>query len=131
VAQTKYSAKLQADICKLIAKAVPVNRACTACGIHKDTFYGWMHARPAFSDAVEKARSEAAQRLVELIEKAADGSIVNRFGEAQYQWQAAAWLLERTQPDEFARKSNVEVSGPDGGAITIRQLGELAAKDDA
>jgi len=90
-----------------------------------------MHARPAFSDAVEKARSEAAQRLVELIEKAADGSIVNRFGEAQYQWQAAAWLLERTQPDEFARKSNVEVSGPDGGAITIRQLGELAAKDDA
>ena len=50
-------------------------------------------------NTIEKARADAVVRNVGLIQKAAtDGT-----------WQAAAWWLERTMPQQFGRQIKAEV----------------------
>jgi transposase-like protein len=62
-----------------------------------------------FLEAVEKARSQAQVRAVGLIQKAAiDGT-----------WQAAAWFLERSDPQRWGRYGRVEVTGANGGAVAV------------
>lgn len=57
---------------------------------------------------VEKARAEARIRAVGKIKSAMDGN-----------WQAAAWYLERSRPQEWGRISRTEITGADGGAIVV------------
>jgi hypothetical protein len=75
-----------------------------------------------FSVAVEKARAEAREVALDSIRTAA----------REGQWQAAAWYLERTAPNRYARVERREISGPDGGAITLldleREVSEEAAE---
>ena len=80
-----------------------------AAGISKETFCQWMNEFPDFSDSVEKAESEDKIRMLAVITKASQ----------EGNWQAAAWRLERKDPDNFGRRERrqVEVSGPNGGPI--------------
>lgn len=61
-----------------------------------------------FSMAVEKARAMAEIRALEKIRQAGDSS-----------WQAAAWYLERANPQEWGLVRRTEVTGADGGAIQV------------
>lgn len=83
--------------------------------VYPDTPYGRLVA------AVDAADAEWEFTMLQEIEAAANGTHTNRFGEAQHQWQAAAWLLERRNPDEYARteRSKVELTGKDGGAVEV------------
>ncbi|TDD73383.1 hypothetical protein E1293_31475 [Actinomadura darangshiensis] len=59
----------------------------------------------------------------------ATGQLVEEVEEdvAPPDWRAAAWVLERRHPDGFARPSQLQVSGPDGGPVEIEQTPGLAA----
>lgn len=64
-----------------------------------------------FAEEVERARAGAQVRNLGLIQRAAmDGS-----------WQAAAWFLERSNPQKWGRKQ-LEVTGRGGGPIEIANL---------
>jgi hypothetical protein len=64
-----------------------------------------------FLGDVEKARADAKVRALALVQKAAfdDGA-----------WQAAAWFLERTAPQEFGRQTRLEHTGKDGGPVELQ-----------
>lgn len=64
-----------------------------------------------FLEGIRKAESEAMQRSLVIIQKA-----------APTRWQAAAWLLERKWPELFALHRVLEVSGPDGGPIEVSHV---------
>ena len=66
---------------------------------------------PDFAEAIRRAESASQVATLTKIQKAAD--------KPQY-WRAAAWLLERRHPDDFARR------GPD--VITRPQLRELMSR---
>ena len=111
---TKLTPELQEELLKALRGGAYVEDACGYVGIHKDTFYEWMRRGAdgddlysEFSDAVEKARASAVVRNIALLQKAAEDS-----------WQAAAWWLERTRPNQYGRRTNI--AGPDGGAIEIK-----------
>jgi hypothetical protein len=93
--------------------------ACSFAGLAPSTVYRWLERGRKEQEAVskgkdpnddeghyvelcntiEKARAEAIVRNVGLIQKAAnDGT-----------WQAAAWWLERTMPQQFGRQIKAEV----------------------
>ena len=59
-----------------------------------------------FFTAIKKAKSKGKAKLVKTI-----------FQHAAMSWQAAAWLLERRYPDQFALRTRSELTGKDGGPI--------------
>lgn len=95
------------------------NKACAeAVGLNEETFYAWMK-KPKFSKRIKAAKSFGQVKLLKVI---ADAMELN--------WQAAAWRLERTWPDDFGRKVQLQgdknkplalsISFADG----IKQIGE-------
>lgn len=96
--------------------------AAAAAGIAVRTLRLWLHrgasddARDApyrrFREAVEQTMAESETRNVAIIATA-----------AQSNWQAAAWLLERTYPERWARPSQ-------RAAFTDPDAAPAAAPDD-
>jgi len=95
--------------------------SCKYAGIHYNTLLAWLakaeepDAPPEyleFSDAVEKAEAEAEIHDIALIRQAATGG----------QWQAAAWIRERKNPERWGRRdaSKIELTGADGGPVDMR-----------
>lgn len=131
--KTKLTPGLQETICKLVQSGATVPHACAAAGVSWNTAKDWM--TPAFSgrepyksfcDAVGKARAKWAAGSAMAITKAGKDD-----------WRAAAWMLEKLCPDEFASASKVELTGKDGGPIRTadisdaeidRRLAEIAAQ---
>ena len=72
-----------------------------------------------FSESVKKAIAEAQHRNIMLIQK-----------HAQTSWQAAAWYLERSDPESWGRRERVEMTGRDGGAVEINHISEKNLSDD-
>jgi len=87
-----YTPKLQKRFCDGVADGNTFKTMCDACGIGERTFYDWMERYPAFAVAVHRARARAKAKLVRVIVK-----------QAPRDWRAAAFLLERSWPKEYAR----------------------------
>jgi IS30 family transposase len=124
---SKLSAEIQEHIVTAIRLGNYQDHAAQSAGIGISTFYSWLErgkkererldAFPTetiraaekpyveFLEAVEKAKSEAVQRNIAVIQKAA----------AVGSWQAAAWWLERTQTALYGRKQQVALQGVEGG----------------
>lgn len=110
-------------------------------GIDDDDVAYWR-----FWHDVEVARAQAVQEALLTIRQAARGwetvettetrkrvpvptadgqtvfvdevTTVTKRGTARH-WQAAAWWLERTLPDEFGRRTRHEVTGAEGGPVEV------------
>lgn len=113
---SKLTADIQNKIIEAIRAGAYVETAAAYAGINKTTFYDWLKkgARgeaPAFvefSNAVQKALASSEMRDIVTITKAAES-----------QWQAAAWRLERKHPNRWGRRQHVELSGSDGGPVSL------------
>lgn len=73
-----------------------------AIGIDESTFYKWSNhpkteMQHQFGQALQKTEADYKASLLTLIYNAA----------VKRNWQAAAWLLERKYPQEFARQERV------------------------
>ncbi len=99
--------------------------ASRACGYHESTVRLWRRkgeqprAREpyvSFSAALTRARREGKLALIGQIRTA-----------AQHDWRAAAWLLERMYPAEFAKHTVQPPSRRDAGPASI-ELPEHAAE---
>jgi hypothetical protein len=91
--------------------------AARAAGVDQSTFYRWLEKGQEgrtreyreFSEAVDRARAEAESHAVLMV----------RTGMAE-DWRAAMTFLERAFPKRWGRREAIEVSGPDGGVIEVR-----------
>jgi hypothetical protein len=77
-----------------------IKTSAAANGIGERTFFTWMETKPAFAAAVNRARAKAKAKLVRVITK-----------QAPRDWRAAAFILERSWPNEYARTERVEQIG--------------------
>ena len=91
---------------------------CQAVGIAEQTFYRWIN-KPAnklhrsLSEALKKAEAEYKGELLESIMETATR-------QKNPQWTAAAWLLERKYPDEYAQTTRKnEDAGEDAPQIVL------------
>lgn len=93
--------------------------AC-ALGISESTFYRWANQpqtklHRAFSEALKKAEARHKAALLTSIRDAALGDSRN--------WTAAAWLLERKYPQEYAKRERIRAAGCDRAAAPNILLG--------
>lgn len=116
---SKLTPEIQGRICQAIAAGNYMETAAAYCLVDKPTLYAWMkkgntqrHGKYRdFLNAMDEALAKAEIRGVTTI--AAAGA---------KQWQAAAWLLERTRPKRFGRKL-LELTGANGGPIQTEERG--------
>lgn len=109
---SKYSKEVETKICTAIANGVPLKYAAMAGGISGETMRRWMIDGEAglepyvgFLEAVKEAEEKAVPTLLLVIRN-----------HATKNWTAAAWMLERMHPEEFARQ-RLELTGANGGPI--------------
>jgi transposase len=116
---TKRTPEAQERILAALRKGMTKKAAAAAGGMGYSTLNEWEHDEPEFADAVKAAESDSQQELLKKIWTASD-----------QQWQAAAWMLERRWPQDFARRQALEMSGPDGGPIeTASRPAELSDEE--
>lgn len=109
------------EILRAIREGVPASAAAVAAGVSKATFQRWLargrkeisEGSPRsefqdFCDAIEKGRAEFIRRTVKIVYDAGPSS-----------WQAAMCLLERRDPENFARKSVIAGDNEKPLGITV------------
>jgi hypothetical protein len=117
-----------------------VETACAYSGLAVSTVYVWLdrgnkekqrieqgetpNPKEAtyleISEAIEKARANAVVANVAVIQQAARSGT----------WQAAAWWLERSMPNQFGRRIQAEVSGKVSVEDLERRMLELIDDSD-
>jgi len=119
-APSKFSQERAERLIQAVRGGNYLKTACAFAGIDYTTLRRWIlkadepDAPPEyreFKEALEKARADAEVASLAKIQKAAN----------EGQWQAAAWFLERSMPDRWAKKdkTQIELTSEDGGPVKI------------
>lgn len=95
--------------------------------IHESTFYEWI-ANPRtenqreFSEGLKKAEADYKNALLAIIMKDAKGK----------DWKAAAWLLERKYPEEYARTDRIQaqVKSEASAKVEVEYFFDYGGEDD-
>ena len=110
---------------KVVEKAVEMKRhgmtnadICRALGFSETAWYNWLKdpdskVKLALVEGIKKAEAEYKETLLQSI-------MATATREKNPQWTAAAWLLERKYPDEYAQTTRkAEDAGEDVPQITL------------
>jgi transposase len=129
---TKLTKQVQAKIVRLLKQGNTFEVAALSAGISRSTFYNWLQLgeiidgedRPEelyidFREAIEMAVAQAEADRVKTIMDAAKGT--GRYKDAA-DWKAAAWFLERRNPEEWGRRDRLKAE--------IDHSGEVAQKNE-
>jgi hypothetical protein len=121
---TLLTPQLEAQLVAQVKRVGALSLAARCCGVTPAAVLDWCargrgtnrHDRPPtpatvrFVRAIEKAQAEFQASRVELIHDAAKAK--------PECWTAAAWTLERLDPDTWGRRDRVDVSGQ----ITVTEV---------
>ena len=132
--ETKCQPLLVDAICEIIADGLSVESACVAVGISNATYWTWRRKGRAgeapyvsFLEALQKAKVRRERAWLQDIRDAAQPDV-----NGKRQWQAVAWLLERTNPTDWSRPAQrviVETTtDPETATATKEQLIAAALK---
>lgn len=140
--RTKCSPDLIEDIILLISRGLSIRDTCAMVGITNSTYLHWMNRGNKELKRLEQTfgtwevsdiePSEAIFLLFSInVKKAIPArkmELINRIriaGQDPKSWQANAWILERIHPDEFGRKTQVEVKDWRSELIELIKNGQV------
>ncbi len=111
--KTKLTPELQERICKFIEQGFTIEQSCALAGINVATYYNWKkwgrQARSGkffeFFKAAETSEKVAEAKFLSTILKAAVGDDEKGI---KSDWRAAAWYLERKNPEQWAKTEKLE-----------------------
>ena len=92
----KYSPEALEAFTSALKMGCRIKIACGVIGISDETYYNWCKQHLEFLEAVKKAKADAIHERLAIIRRAGIKS-----------WQACAWWLERTYPDQYGLKTQV------------------------
>ena len=104
----KWNETIEKRILEAIGAGNYIEAACAYAGIHKDTFYRQVKKDATFAMKVDQAEGQAEVMIVAQWRKQIPDN-----------WQAARDFLARRHPERWANKEKREVTGKDGGPLTI------------
>ena len=94
---------------------VPIEHACAAVGISRETHYRWLKEHDEYDIRVKEAESQLIKRDLGNIE-----------AQAKDDWRASSWRLERRFPKLFGRSDRHEVTAEISSVDTIiKRIDEL------
>lgn len=132
--QVKKARKLTPETEKLLAEATALGMskyaAAKLVGIEHTTFYRWMEQGEADIQADRQTEYTHLCTTIKAAEAAFQAYALQVIHDAApKQWQAAAWLLERRNPEEWAlKKDRTEAASPELIAAAVRHLEKEVAE---
>lgn len=120
-----YTPELAADICARLASGESLRAICMSEGMPSaSSVFLWLTQHPSFSDNYAKAQKERASAMFE--EMLAIGDDVDpepsEVSKAKLRVDTRKWALARMDPKKYGDKVQQEVSGPDGGPVSVTWL---------
>lgn len=122
---TKLTPELTRDITSYISEGNPPTIAATLVGISPSTYFNWMSKGSEktprfmeFSELIKRATAQSIANRVAHISRAAEGG----------HWRAAAWLLEKMEPELFGPNQIKSQKVKDSDEISIQRLEESVAQ---
>lgn len=94
---SKYTPELVDKLCALVSSGMSVTKAADAVGITTTTYTTWNRDNLEFNARIKRARAEGIASLLSTVVCAAKTGT----------WTAAAWLLERLEPETYGRQAAV------------------------
>ena len=101
---SKYSEAIIKEMCTLIEEGLPNKDAAALIGICESTLYKWLSndldnpllemQKTEFLESMGAAKARRHHKLASIIIKASETN-----------WRAAAWYLERTEPEDYGLHS--------------------------
>lgn len=130
VQDTKFTRHTRARFYAALSERIPATRAARVAGTSKDTYMNWMRmgrdeperypVHAEFRRRVIEIRRKLEAESLDIISRAARGGdevvettvkitkggpeVTRTRKKERKQWQAAAWYLERTWPEDYAQK---------------------------
>jgi len=127
--------KISEKVFSLMEGGIPCGKACFKAGVPKSTFLGWVKPEGTLADRYAHAREAMIHTIAEEVLEISDNdpiSIVDQHGISRYDSAAVQhqrlrvdsrkWLLSKMMPKVYGDKSVQEVTGADGGPLTIASL---------
>lgn len=94
-----------------------IEDAAVFAGIDRGTYYRWLEKaedpRPEYQVYRDFRDTAIAARTESKV-----GHVLNLHNAGKKHWQASAWYLERSYPEQFGRR-RLEVTGAEGGPIRV------------
>lgn len=130
----KLTPEITEAVCDALRDGLSIEGACARAGISPATYYEYnKRGRDGdtrfteFAAETARARADVERRLIESVEWAAgerirkralgSGDAMEIIDEAERDWRAAAWLLERKYPGEYGARQRLEHTGADGESL--------------
>jgi len=129
--KSKLTPELQAEMVQLFSTGVTIKTACDYVGISQQTYNNWMRKGEGaksgacfdFFHGIKKAQAIPLTESIAIVRKAArplfkdvydeQGQVIGRELVNGGSWQAAAWILERKDPKNYARRTYHKIEGLD------------------
>lgn len=127
---TKCTPEVIEAVCENVRLGLPRKWAAIRAGISESVYYHWkaegqkgLEPYASFLESLTRAEADDMAALVTDVRCATTGQMP---GNAQPDWRAQSWLLERRFRGDFGKTTAVELSGPDRGPVnlssTVQQL---------
>lgn len=107
MAISKATPEVKAAIVESVRNGAYAKHAALAAGVSERALYQWQESDEQFAAAITQA---AADRTNSAIQRIRD--------HGERDWRAEAWLLERTQPENFREQKAVE----HGGSLSLESV---------
>ena len=112
---TKYSPEIIDEITRYIAQGLSQKDAAQMAGVAETTFYRWLDEKKEFRESLSAVELDFKKSLIQKLVFARN-------------YNAWKFLLERKFPDEFGLTQKMELSGNDGGPITLDATEKLVTR---
>ena len=96
----KFTADNVQRFLTVLASGTTIKTAAETIQVAEKTIRDWRTKSEEFNDLVDKALGDKKVQLLKDIES---------IGEKREDWRAKAWILERSFPDEYGNKQQMEI----------------------
>jgi hypothetical protein len=121
----KYNEEVHDAIIQALLEGASKSMAFKLAGLNAQTPFDWVtmgkknpEKYPHYwklGEDIELAIATVQKQMVDRLRQTA-------LSGAPHTWQAAAWYLERTAPEDFGKRDKVEVTAPDGPLVQLNQV---------